>query len=226
MAAFGPFEPPARGSLTHVEIESSHSIPSSDLLDLLFNDYPIGNEAFVQQVPNRYHALLDGIRNLPGSLNLAVNLPGSLDLIYKYEHRQFIEGAWHISLVNGPNWLNEWVQARVALFAGDAPLALSHFNSAFEQAKYAAGPLFIPFYIQVCAFCKSQYRLLSERKEEELFERFYEGLSSNAAHYAELVGYTPRWVRDPKTLIPRNTLPKKSQLIIREIDAQARALLI
>ncbi|MNG09764.1 hypothetical protein D3C84_931980 [compost metagenome] len=87
-----------------------------------------------------------------------------------------------------------------------------------------AGPLFIPFYIQVCAFCKSQYRLLSERKEEELFERFYEGLGSNAAHYAGLVGYTPHYVRDPETLIPRSILPLRSQLMIGEIDALARAL--
>lgn len=85
-----------------------------------------------------------------------------------------------------------------------------------------AGPLFIPFYIQVCAFCKSQYRLLSERKEEELFERFYEGLGKNAANYAKLVGYTPQCVRAPETLMPHTMLPLKSQLIIREIDALAR----
>lgn len=222
VADSGPFEPPARGRLTHAQVEHSHSIPSSDLLDLLFNDYPIGYEAFAQQAPNRYQALLDGIRTLPGSLNLASDIPNSLELIYKKEHRRFTEGAWHVALVNGPNWLNEWVRARDALFAGDALLALSHFNTALEQAKYVAGPLFIPFYIQVCAFCKSQYRLLSERKEEELFERFYEGLGSNAARYARLVGYTPQYERDPKTLMPHTTLPRKDQLIIREIDALAR----
>jgi len=224
VADCGPFEPLARGCLTLDKAEYSHSIPSSDLLDLLFNDYPIGNETFAQQVPNRYQALLDTIRSLPGSLKLATDIPNSLEQVYKKEHRRFTEGAWHVALVNGPNWLNEWVRARDALFADDASLALTHFNNALEQAKYAAGPLFIPFYIQVCAFCKSQYRLLSERKEAELFERFYEGLSSNAAHYAALVGYTPRYERDPKTLLPHTTLPLKSQLIIREIDALARTL--
>ena len=108
------------------------------------------------------------------------------------------------------------------MFLGDAGLALAHFNTALDQAKYVAGPLFIPFYIQVCAFCKSQYRVLSERKEEELFERFYEGLGSNAAHYAKLVGYTPQWERDPKTLMTHTMLPLKSRLIIREIDALAK----
>jgi len=222
VADCGPFEPPARGSLTHGEVEQRHSIPSSDLLDLLFNDYPIGHKDFAQHAPNRYQALLDGIRALPGSLSLAIDIPNSLELIYKKEHRSFTEGASHVALVSGPNWLKEWVRARDALFAGDARLALAHFNTALDQAKYVAGPLFIPFYIQVCAFCKSQYRLLSARKEEELFERFYESLGSNAAHYAQLLGYTPQWERDPKTLMPHTTLPLKSRLIIREIDALAR----
>ncbi|MGV8903875.1 MAG: hypothetical protein ACOH2O_16860 [Pseudomonas sp.] len=224
VADCGPFEPPARGRLTPGEVEHSHSIPSSDLLDLLFNDYPIGHEAFAQQAPNRYQALLDGIRILPGSLNLAADIPNSLELAYQNEHRRFTEGGWHVALVNGPSWLSEWVLARDAMFAGDSLLALTHFNTALEQAKYVAGPLFIPFYIQVCAFCKSQYRLLAERKEEELFERFYEGLGSNAAQYAGLVGYTPHYVRDPETLIPHTMLPLRSQLMIGEIDALARTL--
>lgn len=224
VADCGPFEPPARCRLTPDEVEHSHSIPSSDLLDLLFNDYPIGHEDFVRQAPNRYQALLVGIRTLPGSINLAAEIPNSLELAYKKEHGWFTEGAWHIALVNGPDWLNEWARARDAMFAGEGLLALTHFNTALEQAKYMAGPLFIPFYIQVCAFCKSQYRLLSERKEEELFERFYDGLGSNAARYAGLVGYTPHYVRDPETLIPHTMLPLKSKLMIGEIDALARSL--
>lgn len=224
VADCGQLEPLARSCLIYGQVEHSHSIPSSDLLDLLFNDYPIGSEVFAQQAPNRYQAMLDTIRTLPGSLNLVADIPNSLDQIYKTEHRQFTEGAWSAALVNSPKWLNEWVRAQDAMFAGDALLALSHFNSALEQAKYVAGPLFIPFYIQVCAFCKSQYGLLSTRKEKELFERFYEGLGKDAAQYAALVGYTPQYERDPKTLLPHTTLPLKSQLIIREIDALARSL--
>lgn len=214
----GPFEPPARGHLVHGMLEHSHSIPSSDLLDLLLNDDAIDHEAFIQQAFNRYQSLLDRIRTQPGSLSLATDIPNGLELIYKKEHRRFIEEAAHVTLMNGPNWLSEWGRARDALLAGDARLALAHFNTAFDQAKYVAGPLFIPFYIQVCAFCKSQYQLLSKRKEEELFEQFYEGLGSNAAHYARLLGYTPQWERDPKTLTPRTTLRLKHQLILGEID--------
>jgi hypothetical protein len=218
----GASEFPARDRLLNCKVEHSHSIPSSDLIDLLRNDYPIGHEVFTQQAPQRYQAFLDGIRALPGSLSLATDIPNCLELVYQKEHRAFTEGLFQVTLDNGPNWLKEWGRARDALSVGDARLALSHFNIALDQAKYVAGPLFIPFYIQVCAFCKSQYRLLSKRNEEELFVRFYEGLGSNAANYAGLLGYIPKWERDPKTLMPHTMLPRKSQLIIREIDALAR----
>lgn len=224
VADCGPFVRSARRSLPHAQIEHSHSTPSSDLLDMLCNDYHIGDEAFIEQVSSRYKTMIVAIRTLPGSLNHAAYIPNSLEQIYEKEHRRFPDPAWDVPLANGPIWLNEWVKARNAFLVGDALLALSHFNTAFEQAKYVAGPLFIPFYVQVCAFCKCQYRLLSERKEVELFERLYEGLGSTAASYASLLGYTPQFKRDPITLMPRTTLPRKSQLIIGEIDALVKIM--
>ncbi|MFC0349869.1 hypothetical protein [Undibacterium danionis] len=221
---YGPFEPPVRDHLICEKIEHGHSKPSSDVLDLLFNDSPIVDEAFAKQSSNRYRALLDGIRTLPGSLNLTGYIPNCMEQIYKKEYLRYTEAEWHVALLTPPHWLNEWVRAQNALFAGNTSLALSHFSTAFEHAKYAAGPLFIPFYIQVCAFCKSQYRLLSARKEEELFERFYEGLGKSVTGYAKLLGYTPRFERDSNTLLPRSTLPSKSKLILKEIDSMARTL--
>lgn len=205
-------------------VEHLHSIPSSDLMDLQINGYPITDESAAQHAPSRYQALLDGIRSLPGSLNLAADIPGSAELAYKTEYRRFTEGAWHVTLENTPSWITEWACARDAMFSRDSLLALTHFKSALEQAKYAAGPLFIAFYIQVCAFCKSQYRLLSERNEAELFDRFYEGLGQSAANYAGLMGYTPKYVRNSETLMPHTTLPLKTQWITREINAFARTL--
>lgn len=221
---FGPFVPSVRGRLANHPVEHSCSIPSSDLMDLQINGYTINDQSVAQQASRRYQALLDGVRSLPGSLNLAADIPGSAELAYKSEYRRFTEGAWPVALKNIPGWLTEWAHARDAMLAHDGLLALTHFKSALELAKYAAGPLFIPFYIQICAFCKSQYRLLSERNEEELFDRFYEGLGQSAANYAGLMGYTPEYVRDPKTLMPHTTLPLKTQWIIRETDAYARTL--
>ncbi|WP_153053789.1 hypothetical protein [Delftia acidovorans] len=224
VAGFGLSAPSVRGPLMNHPVEHLHSIPSSDLMDLQINGYPITDESAAQHAPSRYQALLDGIRSLPGSLNLAADIPGSAELAYKTEYRRFTEGAWHVTLENTPSWITEWACARDAMFSRDSLLALTHFKSALEQAKYAAGPLFIAFYIQVCAFCKSQYRLLSERNEAELFDRFYEGLGQSAANYAGLMGYTPKYVRNSETLMPHTTLPLKTQWITREINAFARTL--
>lgn len=221
---FGLFTSSVRGSLTNHSVEQLHSIPSSDLMDLQINGYPITDESVAHHAPSRYQALLDGIRSLPGSLNLAADIPGSAELAYKTEYRRFTEGTWHVTLENAPSWLTEWACARDAMFARDSLLALTHFKSALEQAKYAAGPLFIAFYIQLCAFCKFQYRVLSEQNESELFDRFYEGLGQSAANYAGLMGYTPQHLRNPKTLMPHTALPLKTQWVIREIDVFARAL--
>jgi|GEM_PF-902497 len=227
VADCGSFEPTALSHLTLGQVEYSHSIPSSDLLDLLFNNYPIGNEIFIQQAPQRYQTLLDDIGALPGSLKLTDKIPNCLELVYKAEHRRFTEGTWHfLAIVHTPSWLNEWMRARDAMFAGDSLVALKHFKAAFEQAKYVAGPLFIPFYIQLCAFNKSQRDLLSRRKEKEIFERFYDGFGSRAAAYAELLGYTPHYPKDPENLLPGTMLPVRSKLMCNEIDALTRTLII
>ncbi len=161
---------------------------------------------------------------IPGTLNLAADIPGSAELPYKNEHRRFLAIDWHVSIENAPRWITEWARAKDAMCVGDSPQAVTHFKAALQQAKYAAGPLFIPFYVQVCAFCKNQYRLLSARNEVELFDRFYEVLGESAANYAGLLGYTPQHLRDPKSLMPHTTLPRKSRWILREIDAYARFL--
>lgn len=221
----GQFERATQSRSTTGPIDLRHAIPSSDMLELLLNDYPIHDEAFAQQTSERYQSQLDGIRTLSGSLNSAAEIPNCLNLAYRKEHRRFAEGAWPIALEGGLGWINEWKHAKDAMQAGDGLQALTHFSNALEQARYRAGPLFIPFYIQLCAFSKAQYRLHSQRKEEDLYERFYASLGSSAALYAGLLGYTPHFVRDPDTLLPQSTLPLKSKLIIGETDALARVLI-
>jgi hypothetical protein len=224
VANCGPIESETRRIPAYSRIDLSHPIPSSDILDMLFNDYPIGTTMVAEQAPDRYQAMLKAVRALPGSLTLDMDIPNCLEQVYKEESTPTPEQTTYVPLANGPDWLNEWALAQNALCAGDALLALSHFKTAFAQAKYVAGPLFIPFYIQVCVFCKSQYGLLSANNEEKLWERFYEELGSNAARYASLIGYTPQYQRDPQTLLPYSTLPLKSRLIMGEIDAQAKSL--
>ena len=81
-----------------------------------------------------------------------------------------------------------------------------------------------PFYIQVCAFCKAQYKMLSSIGEEQVFERFYEPLGDAASKYAGLLGYTPGSTRDPNTLMPKSNHPIKNGLIIQEIDLMAGSI--
>jgi hypothetical protein len=94
VAACGSFEPPSRNKLITGKLANIHSVPSSDLLDLLFNEYPISNEILAKQAPNRYQALLDEISSLPSSLNLAAGIPSSIEMAYKHEHRRFIILGW------------------------------------------------------------------------------------------------------------------------------------
>jgi len=110
------------------------------------------------------------------------------------------------------------------MLTGENEGALQYFKAALEAAKYSAGPLFIPFYIQVCAFCKAQYKMLSSIGEEQVFDRFYEPLGDAASKYAGLVGYTPGSTRDPNTLIPKSNHPIKNRLIIKEIDSMASSI--
>src|SRR5690606_12008681 len=75
VADCGSFESPAPSHLTPGQVEDSHSVPSSDLLDLVFNKYSICHQVIAHQAPQRYQTLLDRIRILPGSLKLADEIP-------------------------------------------------------------------------------------------------------------------------------------------------------
>jgi hypothetical protein len=209
-----------------LDVEQSNELPSSDLLDKCINYSPADHQACISEAAKHYHSMLDWVRTLPGFVKLNFEVPSALNLTYKKEHRQFNDTAWSQSLVESPNWLNEWARAREAIKAADPMLALLHFTNSFEQARYAAGPLFIPFYIQLCAFCKSQYKLYSNRGESALFERFYAQLGDNASKFAALLGYTPMYIRDPRTLLPSSSLPIKTRLIVDETNILARMWII
>jgi hypothetical protein len=132
VAECGPFEPPVQSRLTNDLVEHSHYIPSSDLMDLHLNGYAVADEAVAQKAPYRYQALLDGIRSLPGSLNLTADIPGSSELAYTNEHRRFIARNWHVTIENAPNWLTEWARARDAMYEG----AFFDGQKAFEALAH------------------------------------------------------------------------------------------
>lgn len=193
-------------------------LPVSDRIDSLLNGDENPDEVALTISINLYRDLIKGLRLIKSSLNVDVEIPGALDFLYDEKYSGFQVEAWSKNLTVIPLWINEWISAKDAISVGDGSLALQHFKRSLEEAKYVAGSLFIPLYIQICAFCKSQYKELKMKGEEHLFEKFYERLGSDAATYAALVGYTPGFTRDPKTLMPKFLAPKKNTLILHKID--------
>ena len=165
-----------------------------------------------------YHEVLTSLRSTGTFLSCDTAIPDGLAVLYRKDYLRFFEKEWLSNLTNRPAWIEDWSLASRLMLTGPSESALKHFKQALEKAKYSAGPLFIPFYVQVCAFCKSQFKVLSRNGEEEVFDRFYDSLGGEAAKYAGLLGYTPGSTRDPETLLPKFNLPGKNRLIIQEID--------
>ncbi len=219
----GSFDPNTKPHWPGISVQD-HTIPISDRIDYLLLDDG-ADQSSINEAISAYRDLLKSLRvtgQFLGDGN--VPIPGALDALYKREHLEFSSGAWSKILITTPPWIRSWILARESMLAGDNEGALQHFKAALEAAKYSAGPLFISFYIQVCAFCKAQYKMLSSIGEEQVFERFYEPLGDAASKYAGLLGYTPGSTRDPNTLMPKSNHPIKNGLIIKEIDLMAGSI--
>lgn len=219
----GSFDPNTKPHWPGISVQD-HTIPISDRIDYLLLDDG-ADQSSINEAISAYRDLLKSLRvtgQFLGDGN--VPIPGALDALYKREHLEFSSGAWSRILTNTPPWIRSWILARESMLTGENEGALQYFKAALEAAKYSAGPLFIPFYIQVCAFCKAQYKMLSSIGEEQVFDRFYEPLGDAASKYAGLVGYTPGSTRDSNTLMPKSNHPIKNRLIIKEIDSMASSI--
>lgn len=120
-----------------------------------------------------------------------------------------------------PDWTKHWCDARSSILAGDMEKALQDYKLSLSSAKYTSGRYFTLLYIDICAFCKMRYRYFSARNETDIFDRFYEELGYNASQYSELLGYTPKTVRNPLTLIPSSKHKLKNGYIMQMIDLTA-----
>lgn len=123
------------------------------------------------------------------------------------------------SLLNSfSSWVKYWSEARRSMIEGDMKEALQYFKLSLSHAKYGSGRYFASLYIDICAFCKMMYQYFSARNEADIFERFYDELGSHASKYSNLLGYKPKWMRDPKTLAPSYTNQLKNSMIVKMID--------
>ncbi len=198
--------------------------PVSDRVDLLFNEDKLTDELFVQKSMGSYHDLIKRLRLLSSSLIKDLDTPSTLDFLYSKKDIDFSAIVLQRKFDKTPLWLDEWILAKVAVSLGNAALALKHYKRSLEEAKYLAGPLFFPLYVEICALCKHQYKELRKTNEEDLFDRFYEPLGEAATKYAALLGYTSGFSRDPETLMPKLFAPKKNALLIKKIDKMAGLL--
>lgn len=198
------------------EIKKINHLPVSDKIDLLLHS---AEEENVEYFMNSYDEFINKLRLLKFSLIKDSSVPSTIYYTYSHEYLEFPIRKWSESLSDAPVWINKWILAKAAVSAGDTTSALQYYKNALEEAKYSAGPLFAPLYVEICAFCKRQYQELKNKNEEHLFDRFYEPLGSSAAKYASLLGYTSGSIRDPKTLMPRFIAPRKDFSLIKKIDA-------
>lgn len=197
--------------------------PISDCIDRILHEDEIDEES-ISAAFAAYHELLKNLRSTEGFLSGEIPIPDAFAVLYKKDYLKFLDSEWHKLLTSTPSWIEDWLLGRDSMLTGSSESALQHLKRALEKAKYSAGPLFFPFYVQVCAFCKSQYKILSRMGEEQIFERFYEPLGNAASKYAGLLGYTPGSTRDPRTLLPKSNLRIKNGLIIQEIDLLTQSL--
>ncbi len=192
--------------------------PVTDRIDSLINESaePDGEDfqSSIRHYKSYHYSLKESYVYLNGNLEV----PDTINFIYNPDLKHFSVEEWSSNIEVRPEWIDDWIEARHALRNGCSAEALKHFKLALKGAKYLAGPLFFPFYFQVCAFCKSQYKEFKKRNEENLFDRFYEPLGSEVSSYAILIGVAPRSIRDPKTLIPKSSLLTKNSFLINKID--------
>lgn len=222
-AEIGEFDPgtqPHYPKTRHLD----NTIPISDCIDKILHENEI-DEKMISAAFASYRDLLISLRSIGGFLGGDISIPDAFAVLYRKDYLKFSGSEWQKLLISTPSWIEDWLLARDSMLTGSSERALQHFKRALEKAKYSAGPLFFPFYVQLCAFCKSQWKVLSRIGEEQIFERFYEPLGSEASKYAGLLGYTPGSTRDPKTLLPKSNLLIKNGLIIQEIDLFAKSLL-
>lgn len=146
-------------------------------------------------------------------------IPRALDFIYGSAYRSLGAERWYERIAQPTHWMDQWRQAVQAAGQGEHEQARDFFYRALQGAKYTAGPLFMPLYVEICAFCKRQYKRLQGSAEDQMFDAKFGDLGKQAADYAELLGYSPAVYRNPETLIPYVRLRVKNGLIVRKIDS-------
>jgi len=193
----------------------------SDKLDRLINGTDIHDEPTIIKAVVTNEDFVSKLRCLSSSNISSSIFPSTLNFTYNKLYFNFNIEQLLANFADEPEWIYLWKMARYQKSIGKPIEALEHYKNAFNKAKYVSGSLFILLYIDVCSFCKSQYKAMKNNNEEDLFDRIYEGLGAGVSKYAMLLGYFPATIRDAKTLIPSTAHPIKSRILLDMIDYSA-----
>jgi len=124
----------------------------------------------------------------------------------------------HIKENAGSSWLLHWFYARRSILFGDINEAGILFREAFYEGCYRAGPYMYALIIDISAFCKVQFQRVPDKYDD----KFYNDLGSSVYKWAPFIGYTPRYVNCPQTLMPRSTNPlaahELNEAVKRRVD--------
>jgi hypothetical protein len=124
----------------------------------------------------------------------------------------------HIKENAGSSWLLHWFYAKRSILFGDLNEAGKLFREAFYEGCYRAGPYMYALIIDISAFCKVQFKRVTDKYDD----KFYNDLGSSVYKWAPFIGYVPRYVNCAKTLMPRSTNPlatqKLNEAVKRRVD--------
>lgn len=210
---------PAQGAPYPQPGTVSSFMPVTDTLELLFENADPADGTVIEASLETYRQHAKTLRLWSSLAESDTRFHAALDYWYGPAFDSLGVDRWYNCTTASPVWMSEWRAAVEAISSGNDGLALEHFNNALAGAKYTAGPLFIPLYLEICAFCKRQYKRLRTSGEEAEFDSRYEPLGGEASKYSGLMGYTPAHYRDPDTLMPRTLLRSKNTRLIRKIDS-------
>lgn len=150
-AEIGDFDRSAQPQYPKIKTLDS-ATPISDCIDQILHD-DVVDEKLLDDAFGAYREFLTSLRSTGAFLSCDTAIPDGLAVLYRKDYLKFFEKEWLSNLTNRPVWIEDWSLASRFMLTGPSESALKHFKQALEKAKYSAGPLFIPFYVQVCAFC-------------------------------------------------------------------------
>jgi hypothetical protein len=120
----------------------------------------------------------------------------------------------HMKVNAGSVWLLNWFYAKRSILFGELNEAGKFFREAFYDGCYRAGPYMYALIVDISAFCKVQFQRVPDKYDD----KFYNDFGSSVYKWAPFIGYTPRYVNCPETLMPKSSNPLATQKLREAVN--------